>query len=143
LYFTACCRTPLPSARYDLLSLFSRVRTVGIVTCCIMTPHVALDFQVADDLLAAHNLIRAGLGRQPIVWDDSLAQLARDQVKMHLQGIMQQISSKVQRFLKLFLSNIITPFRRILACALPGAGPHLLVRSLVGSLSNFRRLELS
>jgi hypothetical protein len=36
--------------------------------------------QIAEDVTAAHNLLRAALGRQPIVWDESLAQLAHDQV---------------------------------------------------------------
>ncbi len=64
------------------------------MTCRISEFTCVLDFQVADDVVAAHNLIRAGLGRRPIVWDDSLAQLARDKVTMHLQGIIQDTSSK-------------------------------------------------
>jgi uncharacterized protein YkwD len=43
--------------------------------------HAYVDVQVSDDVVAAHNLIRAGLGRPPIVWDDSLAELARNEVR--------------------------------------------------------------
>lgn len=37
-----------------------------------------------DDVIAAHNVIRSGLGSQPIIWDESLAKLARDEVRKHL-----------------------------------------------------------
>jgi hypothetical protein len=41
--------------------------------------------QVADDVIDAHNIIRADLGSQPGLWDESLAQLAHAEVMLHLQ----------------------------------------------------------
>jgi uncharacterized protein YkwD len=81
IFLSTACRTPLTFARHVLLTLLYAFEESVLRPAVSRNSHASTTFQAADDVVAAHNLIRAGLGRPPIIWDGSLAEVARNKVK--------------------------------------------------------------